>query len=155
MHHACVVLPLQVYGNLDDNSGTGVCFTRNPATGEKGLYGEYLANAQGEDVVAGGRACVRSSLCACAYAFLTAAVSLKTGVLYGLQTTIPTFPPPLTKHTLGSRPTSPCTYTRLAAGIRTPLNVTKMAEVFPTAYVDLVRDTTALEQHMQDMQDCE
>jgi pyruvate,orthophosphate dikinase len=35
-----------VYGNLNDNSGTGVCFTRNPATGEKKLYGEYLQNAQ-------------------------------------------------------------------------------------------------------------
>ena len=33
-------------GNLNDNSGTGVCFTRNPATGEKKLYGEYLQNAQ-------------------------------------------------------------------------------------------------------------
>ncbi len=44
-----------VFGNLGDDSGTGVVFTRNPATGEKGLYGEYLANAQGEDVVAGIR----------------------------------------------------------------------------------------------------
>ncbi len=44
-----------VYGNLNDNSGTGVAFTRNPSTGEKGIYGEYLLNAQGEDVVAGIR----------------------------------------------------------------------------------------------------
>ncbi len=44
-----------VYGNLGQNSGTGVAFTRNPATGEKKLYGEYLINAQGEDVVAGVR----------------------------------------------------------------------------------------------------
>lgn len=44
-----------VYGNLGDTSGTGVAFTRNPATGEKGIYGEYLLNAQGEDVVAGIR----------------------------------------------------------------------------------------------------
>jgi len=44
-----------VYGNLGENSGTGVAFTRNPATGEKVLYGEYLMNAQGEDVVAGVR----------------------------------------------------------------------------------------------------
>ena len=44
-----------VFGNFDDNSGTGVCFTRNPSTGEKILYGEYLVNAQGEDVVAGVR----------------------------------------------------------------------------------------------------
>ncbi len=44
-----------VFGNLGEDSGTGVIFTRNPATGEKGLYGEYLANAQGEDVVAGIR----------------------------------------------------------------------------------------------------
>ena len=44
-----------VYGNLNDNSGTGVAFTRNPATGENKLYGEYLINAQGEDVVAGIR----------------------------------------------------------------------------------------------------
>ena len=44
-----------VFGNMGDTSGTGVAFTRNPSTGEKALYGEYLINAQGEDVVAGVR----------------------------------------------------------------------------------------------------
>ena len=44
-----------VFGNMGDDCGTGVAFTRNPATGEKKLYGEYLLNAQGEDVVAGIR----------------------------------------------------------------------------------------------------
>ena len=44
-----------VFGNTGSNSGTGVAFTRNPATGEKALFGEYLINAQGEDVVAGVR----------------------------------------------------------------------------------------------------
>ena len=44
-----------VYGNMGNTSGTGVAFTRNPATGEAKLYGEYLINAQGEDVVAGIR----------------------------------------------------------------------------------------------------
>ncbi|MBT5021748.1 pyruvate, phosphate dikinase [Candidatus Woesearchaeota archaeon] len=44
-----------VYGNMGDTSGTGVCFTRDPATGENIFYGEYLMNAQGEDVVAGIR----------------------------------------------------------------------------------------------------
>lgn len=44
-----------VYGNMGDDSATGVCFTRNPSTGETGLYGEFLINAQGEDVVAGIR----------------------------------------------------------------------------------------------------
>ncbi|MBQ1252227.1 MAG: pyruvate, phosphate dikinase [Firmicutes bacterium] len=44
-----------VFGNMGDDCGTGVAFTRNPATGEKGLFGEYLINAQGEDVVAGIR----------------------------------------------------------------------------------------------------
>jgi len=44
-----------VYGNLGDTSGTGVCFTRDPATGRQGVYGDYLVNAQGEDVVAGIR----------------------------------------------------------------------------------------------------
>jgi pyruvate,orthophosphate dikinase len=44
-----------VYGNMGDTSGTGVAFTRNPATGENKLFGEYLMNAQGEDVVAGIR----------------------------------------------------------------------------------------------------
>ena len=44
-----------VFGNKGDRSGTGVAFTRNPSTGETGLYGEFLANAQGEDVVAGIR----------------------------------------------------------------------------------------------------
>ena len=44
-----------VFGNKGNTSGTGVAFTRNPSTGEKGIYGEYLINAQGEDVVAGVR----------------------------------------------------------------------------------------------------
>jgi len=44
-----------VFGNKGDDSGTGVAFTRDPSTGEQGLYGEFLANAQGEDVVAGIR----------------------------------------------------------------------------------------------------
>jgi len=44
-----------VFGNMGDTSGTGVAFTRNPSTGEKGIFGEYLINAQGEDVVAGIR----------------------------------------------------------------------------------------------------
>ncbi|MBR1561256.1 MAG: pyruvate, phosphate dikinase, partial [Clostridia bacterium] len=48
------VMPM-VFGNLNNRSGTGVAFTRNPATGEKKLFGEYLINAQGEDVVAGIR----------------------------------------------------------------------------------------------------
>ncbi len=44
-----------VFGNRGETSATGVCFTRNPSTGEKGIYGEFLTNAQGEDVVAGIR----------------------------------------------------------------------------------------------------
>src|SRR5689334_11796549 len=44
-----------VFGNLGETSGTGVCFTRDPATGRPGVYGDYLVNAQGEDVVAGIR----------------------------------------------------------------------------------------------------
>src|ERR1043166_3308166 len=44
-----------VFGNMGDTSATGVAFTRNPSTGEKRLYGEFLINAQGEDVVAGIR----------------------------------------------------------------------------------------------------
>ena len=51
---AVSVMPM-VFGNLNDNSGTGVAFTRDPATGEKKLMGEFLTNAQGEDVVAGVR----------------------------------------------------------------------------------------------------
>ncbi len=50
-----VNVQMMVYGNSGENSGTGVAFTRNPATGENKLYGEYLINAQGEDVVAGVR----------------------------------------------------------------------------------------------------
>src|SRR5437899_9812535 len=44
-----------VFGNTGDTSGTGVCFTRDPSSGEKIFYGDYLVNAQGEDVVAGIR----------------------------------------------------------------------------------------------------
>ena len=48
-----VVIQAMVFGNLNDKSGTGVLFSRNPSTGEGGMFGEYLVNAQGEDVVAG------------------------------------------------------------------------------------------------------
>src|SRR5436190_5281083 len=51
---ACSIVTM-VFGNMGDDSGTGVAFTRDPNTGEKQLYGEYLTNAQGEDVVAGIR----------------------------------------------------------------------------------------------------
>ena len=44
-----------VFGNMGDDCATGVCFSRNPANGENAFYGEYLVNAQGEDVVAGIR----------------------------------------------------------------------------------------------------
>jgi len=50
-----VNIQAMVFGNMGDNSGTGVCFTRNPSTGENKFYGEFLVNAQGEDVVAGIR----------------------------------------------------------------------------------------------------
>ncbi len=50
-----VNVQMMAFGNLGNTSGTGVAFTRNPSTGEKGLFGEYLINAQGEDVVAGVR----------------------------------------------------------------------------------------------------
>ncbi|GAX91505.1 pyruvate, phosphate dikinase [Effusibacillus lacus] len=50
-----VNIQIMVFGNLGDDSGTGVAFTRNPSTGENELYGEFLINAQGEDVVAGIR----------------------------------------------------------------------------------------------------
>ncbi len=49
------VVQAMVYGNRDGKSGTGVVFTRNPSTGEKGLFGEYLSEAQGEDLVSGVR----------------------------------------------------------------------------------------------------
>src|SRR5690606_32832866 len=50
-----VNVQVMVFGNRDDRSGTGVGFTRNPATGDQGVYGDFLVNAQGEDVVAGIR----------------------------------------------------------------------------------------------------
>ena len=50
-----VNIQMMVFGNMGDDSGTGVAFTRNPSTGEKHTYGEYLMNAQGEDVVSGVR----------------------------------------------------------------------------------------------------
>lgn len=49
------IVQSMVFGNLNDCSGSGVAFSRNPTTGEKGIYGEYLSNAEGEDVVAGIR----------------------------------------------------------------------------------------------------
>jgi len=50
-----VTVQSMVFGNMGEDCGTGVCFSRNPSTGEMGVYGEYLCNAQGEDVVAGIR----------------------------------------------------------------------------------------------------
>ncbi len=68
-----------VFGNLGPDSGTGVCFTRDPASGEQGVYGDYLSNAQGEDVVAGIRNTVPlkdlEDLDPSAYAELLAAMS--------------------------------------------------------------------------------
>ena len=52
---AGVSIMAMVFGNSGWDSGTGVCFTRNPASGSRELYGEFLANAQGEDVVSGAR----------------------------------------------------------------------------------------------------
>ncbi len=85
------VMPM-VFGNMGDTSGTGVAFTRDPATGEKKLMGEFLVNAQGEDVV---------------------------------------------------------------AGVRTPMPIAQMAELFPQAYSDFVRVCGILEEHYRDMQDME
>ncbi len=55
LNGTAVNIQAMAYGNMGDDSGTGVAFTRNPATGENQFYGEYLVNAQGEDVVAGIR----------------------------------------------------------------------------------------------------
>ena len=85
------VMPM-VFGNLNENSGTGVAFTRDPATGEKQLMGEFLTNAQGEDVV---------------------------------------------------------------AGVRTPMPIAQMAELFPEAYEEFVKVCGILEDHYRDMQDME
>jgi len=55
LHGTAVNVQAMVFGNMGSDCGTGVCFTRNPSTGKKEYYGEYLMNAQGEDVVAGIR----------------------------------------------------------------------------------------------------
>jgi pyruvate,orthophosphate dikinase len=81
-----------VYGNTGDESGTGVAFTRDPATGEDVFYGEFLVNAQGEDVV---------------------------------------------------------------AGVRTPRQVSELADVFPPAYEQLLEVRQTLERELRDMQDFE
>ncbi|MCD4774419.1 MAG: pyruvate, phosphate dikinase [Candidatus Aegiribacteria sp.] len=81
-----------VFGNMGDDSGTGVCFTRNPSNGENVFYGEYLMNAQGEDVV---------------------------------------------------------------AGIRTPKPISTLRDVNESAYDELMKIRTILEEHYLDMQDVE
>jgi pyruvate,orthophosphate dikinase len=81
-----------VFGNMGEDSATGVAFTRNPSTGEKKFFGEFLINAQGEDVV---------------------------------------------------------------AGIRTPVPISKMAELMPDAYKKLTEIYMTLEKHYRDMQDIE
>ena len=87
-----VNVQMMAFGNMGDNCGTGVAFTRNPATGEKGLMGEFLTNAQGEDVV---------------------------------------------------------------AGVRTPMPIAKMVEVFPEVYKQFQEVCKILENHYRDMQDME
>ena len=87
-----VNVQMMAFGNMGDDCGTGVAFTRNPATGEKGLMGEFLMNAQGEDVV---------------------------------------------------------------AGVRTPMPISKMAEVLPDVYKQFQDVCKTLENHYRDMQDME
>ena len=87
-----VNVQMMAFGNMGDDCGTGVAFTRNPATGEKGLMGEFLMNAQGEDVV---------------------------------------------------------------AGVRTPMPISKMAEVLPDVYKQFLDVCSTLENHYRDMQDME
>ena len=87
-----VNVQMMAFGNMGDDCGTGVAFTRNPATGEKGLMGEFLMNAQGEDVV---------------------------------------------------------------AGVRTPMPISKMAEVLPDMYKQFLEVCKTLENHYRDMQDME
>ena len=87
-----VNVQMMAFGNMGDDCGTGVAFTRNPATGEKGLMGEFLMNAQGEDVV---------------------------------------------------------------AGVRTPMPISKMAEVLPDVYKQFQDVCKTLEDHYKDMQDME
>ena len=81
-----------VFGNMGDTSGTGVAFTRNPSTGENKIFGEFLVNAQGEDVV---------------------------------------------------------------SGVRTPLDIDKMAEAFPDCYKGFMKISELLEKHYKDVQDME
>ena len=87
-----VNVQMMAFGNMGETSGTGVAFTRDPATGEKGLMGEFLTNAQGEDVV---------------------------------------------------------------AGVRTPMPIAQMKEVFPEAYAQFLEVCGILENHYRDMQDME
>jgi len=87
-----VNVQMMAFGNMGETSGTGVAFTRNPATGEKGLMGEFLTNAQGEDVV---------------------------------------------------------------AGVRTPMPIEQMKDVFPEAYAQFLEVCKTLENHYRDMQDME
>ncbi len=87
-----VNVQMMAFGNMGDDCGTGVAFTRDPATGEKKLMGEFLPNAQGEDVV---------------------------------------------------------------AGVRTPLPIAKMAELFPEAFAQFRKVCKILEDHYRDMQDME
>ena len=87
-----VNVQMMAFGNMGDDCGTGVAFTRDPATGEKHLMGEFLPNAQGEDVV---------------------------------------------------------------AGVRTPLKIEKMAELFPEAFAQFTNVCEILENHYRDMQDME
>ncbi|MFH1591940.1 MAG: pyruvate, phosphate dikinase [Candidatus Woesearchaeota archaeon] len=87
-----VNIQVMVFGNMGDDSGTGVCFSRDPSTGEKKFYGEYLINSQGEDVV---------------------------------------------------------------AGIRTPEPISKLKEVMPECYKQLLEIREKLEEHYKDLQDME
>ncbi len=134
-----VNVQMMAFGNMGDDCGTGVAFTRDPATGENGLFGEFLTNAQGEDVVAGVRTPMHIS--EMEQKFPEAFAQFK-DVCKTLETQFGEF---LT-NAQGED---------VVAGVRTPMHISEMEQKFPEAFAQFKDVCKTLETHYRDMQDME
>lgn len=157
----CVLNPCLMPASIATCAPAGVCFTRNPATGEKKLYGEYLPNAQGEDVVAGIRTPLDVQHVSLEWlAWHTGpACLLAVLVLVRRQPAANWARCRYKCHSM--RHCSACCWAlsgQLTGGapplLLAPTHA-QMADNFAVAYEDLVANTNLLEKHMRDMQDCE
>ncbi len=134
-----VVIQEMVFGNRNDNSGTGVAFSRNPSNGENELFGEYLLKAQGEDIVAG---IIQEMV------FGNRNDNSGTGVAFSRN-------PSNGENELFGEYLLKAQGEDIVAGIRTPEPIARLKEQLPEIYDEFARLAKVLENHNKDMQDIE